>query len=74
MYCKFECTFDAHPTSYTNPAGRLTDVIERKYFSCPSQESNQGRRIYRQTLYHVPVKADFYHNAVEVYLYTSQKF
>ena len=30
-------------------------VVERKNFTCPSRESNQGRWIYRQTLYHVHV-------------------
>ena len=44
-------------------------VVERKYFTCPSRESNPGRWIYRQTLYHVAVKAGFYRKAVEVYLY-----
>ena len=42
-------------------------VVERKYFTCPSRESNPGRWIYRQTLYHVAVKAGFYRKAVEVY-------
>ena len=42
-------------------------VVERKYFTCPSRESNPGRWIKRQTLYHVAVKADFYRKAVEVY-------
>ena len=32
----------------------------------PRWESNLGRRIYRQTLYHVAVKAGFYRKAVEV--------
>ena len=45
--------------------GRI--VVERKYFTCPSRESNPGRWIYRQTLYHVAVKARFYRKAVEVY-------
>ena len=40
-------------------------VVERKYFTCPSRESNPGRWIYRQTLYHVAVKAGFYSNVVE---------
>ena len=44
-------------------------VVERKYFTCPSRESNPGRWIYKQTLYHVAVKAGFYRKAVEVYLY-----
>ena len=44
-------------------------VVERKYFTCPSRESNPGRCIYRQTLYHVAVKAGFYRKAVEVHLY-----
>ena len=44
-------------------------VVERKYFTCPNRESNPGRWIYRQTLYHVAVKAGFYRKAVEVYLY-----
>ena len=44
-------------------------VVERKYFTCPSRESNPGCWIYRQTLYHVAVKAGFYRKAVEVYLY-----
>ena len=35
-------------------------VVERKYFTCPSPESNPGRWIYMQTLYHVAVKAGFY--------------
>ena len=35
-----------------------------KYFTCPSWESNPGRWIYRQTLYHVAVKAGFYRKAV----------
>ena len=42
-------------------------VVERKYFTCPSRESNPGRWIYRQTLYHVAVKAGFCRKAVEVY-------
>ena len=42
-------------------------VVERKYFTCPSRESNPGRWIYRQTLYHVAVKAGFFRKAVEVY-------
>ena len=33
----------------------------------PRWESNPGRRIKRQTLYHVAVKAGFYRKAVEVY-------
>ena len=41
-------------------------VVERKYFTCPSRESNPGCWIYRQTLYHVAVKAGFYRKAVEV--------
>ena len=45
------------------------NVAERKYFTCPSRESNPGRWIYRQTLYHVAVKAGFYRKAVEVYIY-----
>ena len=32
----------------------------------PRWESNLGRRIYRQALYHVAVKAGFYRKAVEV--------
>ena len=35
-------------------------------FTCSSWESNPGRWIYRQTLYHVAVKAGFYRKAVEV--------
>ena len=46
------------------PVGAI--VVERKYFTCPSRESNPGRWIYRQTLYHVAVKAGFYRKAVEV--------
>ena len=42
-------------------------VVERKYFTCPSRESNPGHWIYRQTLYHVAVKAGFYRKAIEVY-------
>ena len=34
-----------------------TIVREQKCFTCPSWESNPGRLIYRQTLYHVAVKA-----------------
>ena len=45
---------------------QYTTVVERKYFTCPSRESNPGRWIYRQTLYHVAVKAGFYRKAVEV--------
>ena len=45
----------------------LLSVLERKYFTCPSWESNRGRWIYRQTLCHVAVKAGFYRKAVEVY-------
>ena len=41
-------------------------VVERKYFTSPSRESNQSRLIYRQTLYHVAVKVGFYRKAVEV--------
>ena len=41
-------------------------VVERKYFTCFSRESNPGRWINRQTLYHVAVKAGFYRKAVEV--------
>ena len=36
-----------------------------KIFTCPSRESNPGRWIYRQTLYHVAVKAGFYTDVVE---------
>ena len=32
-------------------------VREQTYLTCPSRESNPGRLIYRQTLYHVAVKA-----------------
>ena len=39
-------------------------VIERKYFTCPSRESNPGSLIYRQTLYHVAVTAGFYSDVV----------
>ena len=46
---------------------KYLNVVERKYFTCPSRESNPGRWIYRQTLYHVAVKAGFYRKAVEVY-------
>ena len=42
-------------------------VVERKYFTCPSRESNPNCWIYRQTLYHVAIKAGFYRKAVEVY-------
>ena len=48
----------------SSPVGAI--VVERKYFTCPSRESNPGRWIYRQTLYHVAVKAGFYRKAVEV--------
>ena len=41
-------------------------IVERKYSTCPSRESNPGRLIYRQTLYHVALKACFYRKAVEV--------
>ena len=41
-------------------------VVERKYFTCPSRESNPGRWINRKTLYHVAVKAGFYRKAAEV--------
>ena len=44
-------------------------VIEGKYPTCPSWESNPGRWIYRPILYHVPVKDGFYRKAVKVYLY-----
>ena len=43
-------------------------VVERKYFTCLSRESNPCRWINRQTIYHVPVKAGFYRKAEE-YLY-----
>ena len=49
-------------------AGKVTPyVVERKYFTCPSWESNPGHWVHRQTLYHVAVKAGFYRKAVEVY-------
>ena len=41
-------------------------MLERKQFTCPNRESNPGPWIYRQTLYHIAVKASFYRNAVEV--------
>ena len=45
-------------------------VVERKYFTCPIRKSNPGHCIYRQTLYHLAVKAGFYGKAVEVnYIY-----
>ena len=47
--------------------GKIFSLALRKYFTCSSPESNPGRWIYRQTLYHVAVKADFYRKAVEVY-------
>ena len=34
---------------------------------CPNWESYPSRWIYRQTLYHVAVKAGFYRRAVEIY-------
>ena len=43
-------------------------VVERKYFTCPSRESNPDGWIYWQTLYHIAVKAAFYHKAVAVFL------
>ena len=39
--------------------------LEQKYFTCPSRESNPGRWIYKQTLYHVAVEAGFYSDVVE---------
>ena len=45
----------------------FTIVVERKYFTGPSRESNPARWMYRQTLYHVAVKAGFYRKAVKVY-------
>ena len=51
----WNCLFEAIPMC----------VVEQKYFTCPSRESNPGRWIYRQTLYQV-VKAGFYRKAVEV--------
>ena len=48
-----------------------TDDVERKYFTCPSRESNPDRWIYRQTLYHVAVKTGVYSKAVEVYFIPS---
>ena len=50
-------------TAQVPPVGAI--VVERKYFTCPSRESNPGRWIYRQTLYHVAVKAGFYSDVVE---------
>ena len=44
-------------------------VVERKYFTCVSRESNPGSWIYRQALYHIAVKAGFYRKAVEVCKY-----
>ena len=35
-------------------------MVEQNYFTCPSRKTNPGRCIYRQTLYHVAVKAGFY--------------
>ena len=52
-----------------NGDGQIARVVERKYFTCPSRESNPCQWIYRQTLYHVAVKAGLYRKAVEVYLY-----
>ena len=48
---------------------RNTIVEEQKYFSLslPIIEPGSLPRIYRQTIYHVAVKAGFYHRAVEVY-------
>ena len=45
----------------------FVSVVEQKYFTCPNRESNPGRWIYRQTLYHVAVKAGIYSKAVEVF-------
>ena len=52
-----------------NGDGQIARVVERKYFTCPSRESNPCQWIYRQTLHHVAVKAGLYRKAVEVYLY-----
>ena len=41
---------------------------------CPNWESYSGRWIYRQTLYHVAVKAGFYRRAVEVYHVTFRPY
>ena len=54
--------FAAHFAAFSK-----TTVEERRYFTCTSWESNPGSWINRQTLYHVAVKAGFYHKAVEVY-------
>ena len=35
--------------------GKIFSLALRKYFTCSSPESNPGRWIYRQTLYHVAV-------------------
>ena len=43
----------------------LVRIVERKYFTCPSQVWNPGRWIYRQTLYHVALEAGFYSDVVE---------
>ena len=58
-------THDIRVISTSPPVGAI--VVERKYFTCPSRESNPERWIYRETLYHVAVKAGFYRKAVEVY-------
>ena len=50
----------ASGSSYSNCRGA-------KIFYLPQLESNPGRWIYRQTLYHVAVKAGFYRKAVGVY-------
>ena len=41
-------------------------VVEQKYFTCPSRESNPGRWIYSQTLSYVTVKTGFYR---KIYIY-----
>ena len=65
--CRINETVLLGTQKYKTMVAYIATVVERKYFTCPSRESNQGRWIYRQTLYHVAVKAGFYRKAVEVY-------
>ena len=62
-----DCTVCIYGTDCTVCMPGIAYVAERKYFTCRSRESNPGFWIYRQTLYHVAVKAGFYRKAVEVY-------
>ena len=62
----------AHQMGYL-PWPQMWHIVtgENAYHLCPGWESNPGRPVWNQTLYHVTVKAGSYSKAVQLLIYYS---